>query len=1084
MLELIYGPDWVANSEYMMKLLSEDIANEQGNRLLLVPELISHDTERQLCQVAGDTACRFAEVISFSKLTRMVAEQVDDTVPACMDQGGRVIAMAAAARQLHGSLKAFASVETKPEFLLTMVDAVDDFKRCCISGRDLEIAAENTQGELAQKLSEIALLLQTYDAICAQGKRDPSDLLNWVLQELEDSDFAENHVLYVDGFPDLTQQHYLILEHFIRNSPKVVVCLNCDRIKSELLAFEKAGETADRLVKAAEQCGVVVKQTFVQPRTDLLTPLRQKIFQGETKIYPQLGDVVSLKTADSIYHECRQAAEDILNKVQNGARYRDFSLVCTDMGSYKSVLSYVLNRMNIPYYLAGTDPVLENSAMGTLCAALDAVTDGMEQKSVLRYLRSALSPLDADTCDLVENYAFVWRVNGKAWLEPWDKHPDGLDGRWNDHVMQTVGKIEAARSKSMAPLEKLRDGIRGASNLAQQVDSVIRFLDDIRFCDRLEEMSAMLDEQGDNRSAQILNQLWNIMVDALEQLKDVLGNTIWDEKAFVKLFYLLLGQYDVGTIPTVLDAVSIGNVSAMRCQRPVHLLLIGCAEGSLPGYSGSTGIFSDKERDEIRKLSVPLTGGAIEGIQAEFAELYGVFCGVKETVSLYCGKSQPSYIFERVKKLVPAADHENDPIIPANAYEAALYLNEKDDLDAARELGIEAEFEDVSKRKKYTLGKVSLENIQRLYGRKMRVSATQVEKHALCKLAYFLQYGLNVKQMKVAEVDPSSFGTFIHYVLENTVRDVIDEGGFHHEKASLSRTLDIAGMYARKYYNENFEQLDSASTQYLMERNMAEMDLLVTDIWNELSNSKYEPIACEVNIDKIEGVPLMEFGDQRLRGVLVGKVDRLDRYQEGEKNYFRIVDYKSSQKKLDYCDMYNDIGLQMLIYLVAMDENGENLIGDNRIPGGVLYCTAKVGFIKLKGAEENEDLTRKKNKVRNGMILNDDLSIEAMDPQEGHPLLHCPVKDGQYGGDVISGEQMDLMKAHVHLALERMVDDVASGDVNPNPYFRGTNEKACGYCPYMFICHRNETANIRNYMTVKADKFWEDVENEVKRSGR
>jgi hypothetical protein len=37
--------------------------------------------------------------------------------------------MAAVAGQLRGSLKAYASVETKPEFLTGLVDAVDEFKR-------------------------------------------------------------------------------------------------------------------------------------------------------------------------------------------------------------------------------------------------------------------------------------------------------------------------------------------------------------------------------------------------------------------------------------------------------------------------------------------------------------------------------------------------------------------------------------------------------------------------------------------------------------------------------------------------------------------------------------------------------------------------------------------------------------------------------------------------------------------------------------------------------------------------------------------------------------------------------------------
>ena len=145
--------------------------------------MISHDTERRLCKAAGDTASRFAEVLTFSRLYRRVCDAAGHGVLPCLDNGGRLVAMAAAARQLHSKLKAYASMETKPEFLTALLDAIDDFKRCCITAEDLANAAKQTEGSLAQKLEELSLLIQMYDAICEQGKRDPSDQMNWLLEQ-------------------------------------------------------------------------------------------------------------------------------------------------------------------------------------------------------------------------------------------------------------------------------------------------------------------------------------------------------------------------------------------------------------------------------------------------------------------------------------------------------------------------------------------------------------------------------------------------------------------------------------------------------------------------------------------------------------------------------------------------------------------------------------------------------------------------------------------------------------------------------------------------------------------------------------
>ena len=174
MLKLLLCEDWLANRDEILKRLARDVAERQGERILLVPELISHDMERRLCRWAGDTASRYAQVLSFTRLARRVAESVGAAAEECLDKGGRVVAMAAAVRQLHSKLKAYASVETRPEFLSELVNAVDEFKRCGISPEDLMNASRQTEGNLAQKLEELSLILESYDGLCANGKKDPA----------------------------------------------------------------------------------------------------------------------------------------------------------------------------------------------------------------------------------------------------------------------------------------------------------------------------------------------------------------------------------------------------------------------------------------------------------------------------------------------------------------------------------------------------------------------------------------------------------------------------------------------------------------------------------------------------------------------------------------------------------------------------------------------------------------------------------------------------------------------------------------------------------------------------------------------
>ena len=122
MLTLLLGRDWTANSDEILRLIADDVKNKQGGRILLVPELVSHDTELRLAAAAGDPASRFAQVLSFTRLARRVCDLVGNGAEECLDNGGRVVAMAAAARSLHSKLKAYAAVETKPEFLTELVE--------------------------------------------------------------------------------------------------------------------------------------------------------------------------------------------------------------------------------------------------------------------------------------------------------------------------------------------------------------------------------------------------------------------------------------------------------------------------------------------------------------------------------------------------------------------------------------------------------------------------------------------------------------------------------------------------------------------------------------------------------------------------------------------------------------------------------------------------------------------------------------------------------------------------------------------------------------------------------------------------
>ena len=1085
MLNLLLGCDWTANRDEIMKRISHDVLSRKGNRILIVPELISHETERRLCMAAGDTASRYAEVLSFTRLARRVSDSMGSAAVECLDNGGRVVAMAASARQLSSRLKSYAAVETKPEFLTDLINAVDEFKRCCITAADLKNAADASEGSFAQKLEELSLLMDTYDGLCSRGKRDPRDQMTWLLEQLEEGTFGQDHVFYIDGFPDFTRQNLAIIEHLISVSPSITISLNCDRADSALLAFEKAGATARQILNCAQRAGVEVNIEYIKGNYSHMDPVRSKLFQGNI---PRgcAEDRIRAVRADSAYQECMGAAEHVLELVSNGCRYRDISMVCTDMETYEPLIDLIFHRFGIPVYHSGTEDILQKSVISTVLTGLDAALGGFDQRETLRYLRSALSVLDPDTCDRMENYAVIWGIRGQKWTSDWEFHPEGLTGIWDDASRQVLEDLNHARRIAITPLHNLQKGFRDAVDLRGQVLALYAFLEEIQLEQRLAQLAQEMDMAGDNRSAQILNQLWEILLVSLEQMYDVLGQTHWEAEHFSRLFRLLLSQYDVGTIPPVLDAVQMGNVAAMRCHQQKYLIVLGAEEGKLPGYTGSSGVLTDQERVTLREMGVPLTGGAMEGIQAEFAEIYGTFCGAEEKIWISCCGEQPSFVFRRLAEMAGTEVRmENGTgFAKADAFEAGAYLAQWNEDAFARELGVLDQYRQTRSRSGFSLGKMDEKTVQKLYGKTLNLSASQIDRQAECRMSYFLRYGLRAKERKEAVVDPAEFGTYVHAVLENTARCIRDMGGFG--KVSLEETLEIAHRYSDEYAVQRFSQLDSKRMAYLFHRNLQELDMVVSELWQELKDSQFEPNGFEVGFGSADGLPPIAIPNSKMNAILRGFIDRVDTWSFAGNTYYRVVDYKTGRKDFDYCDVFNGVGLQMLLYLFALKDNGGELFGENMIPAGVQYFPARAPYISSEGrlTEEESEKERKSIWKRRGLLLSDETVLQAMEPGDPQRMSYSVRKDGSLSGDLADRDQLKMLESYILRYLGTLVEDIASGNVEANPYTRGSSHNACAFCPYGPICHENAVAGRRNYQAMKPQRFWEDIEKEMKCHGR
>jgi ATP-dependent helicase/nuclease subunit B len=193
-----------------------------------------------------------------------------------------------------------------------------------------------------------------------------------------------------------------------------------------------------------------------------------------------------------------------------------------------------------------------------------------------------------------------------------------------------------------------------------------------------------------------------------------------------------------------------------------------------------------------------------------------------------------------------------------------------------------------------------------------------------------------------------------------------------------------------------------------------------------------------------------------------------------------VVDYKTGKKDFDYCDVFNGVGLQMLLYLFALERSGEDVVGENALAAGVQYFPARAPLVAADGllTDEQAEMARSKEWKRRGLLLGDDAVLTAMDPEDTGRLSATRKKDGTISGDVADRQQLKMLEKYVFQILGNMVDDIASGNVTPNPYTRGTAHDACAYCPYGAVCHKATVAGRRNYKAMTAQRFWEEIGKE------
>jgi len=370
-----------------------------------------------------------------------------------------------------------------------------------------------------------------------------------------------------------------------------------------------------------------------------------------------------------------------------------------------------------------------------------------------------------------------------------------------------------------------------------------------------------------------------------------------------------------------------------------------------------------------------------------------------------------------------------------------------------------------------------------------------MDKYKSCHFSYFMRYGLEAEPRKPAGFTAPEYGTFVHYVLEHVLRDEMFTqtaiSGMEAENGARKKKLRrLTREAVNRYVAEELGGLEDQSSrfQYLFRRLLRSVQAVVDNVAEELLNSQFKPISFELGFGRDKDLPPVELTRAGVTISVTGFVDRVDGWVDNGRLNLRVVDYKTGRKTFDLTEVWNGLGLQMLLYLFTLEEKGQALYGLPVDGAGVLYLPAREALIRGSRSMSDEELRKKVDRelTRRGLVVDNPRVLDAMEPQGEGGYRFLPLKvsksTGQITGEALaSAEQLGKLGRHVQRVLEDICQELAGGNIAADPFWRGPEKNACRFCDYAAACHfePGRGGDRKRWLaSVDAQEFWEQLDQE------
>lgn len=1055
MLTFLFGRPGSGKTQYIIDQIKSSVA--LGKRTyLLVPEQQVFISESMLADLHPSTSLCF-ETVSFSRLCEIAFSRVGGITDRSAGSGARNLVMWQSLRSAAPLLKEYRGIKSDKALNSMMLSVIDELRASSVSSEDCEriaekLASEQKNPSLQNKLSDIALVYSIFESeierLLGEAAANAESKLIRLAEALRKEPIFKDCHFYIDSFTSFTSEEHAVLEEIIRQSESSCISFchegrGCDSPHSDSIRY-----TLKKFTRFARESGIESRDVVLElansskPQELLLIEDRLWDFSTKKCDLPNIepSDALIMAECKNELDEAKFAALQILKAKNEGMKYSEMAVIMRDCESRQGLIDAVFGDLGIPYFYSQKTDLSATPVCRLLLSALRCIVYNFRTADVLTLLKTGLCGIDKKDADLFEDYCYTWEISGSKFLsDVWSMNPDGYTTETSERGKEILSAANRVRAQLISPLASLKKKLSlAAGNTREGCRALYEYLQELNVSQSLCDLAEIDLASGNIKDAGETLRVYDLVVSALTDISVILANCSTTADELCTAIEIMLSNTDIGSVPAVNDYVTVGSASTLRVENVKLTVLLGLCEGEFPQSYSDKGLLTESDKCIMSDLGLSLESRETRILSDELFFVYRamtkpsvrlVLCTCASTIS---GRSMsPSTAWSRVRFLLPSVT----PVkLDFNKLCAALISdNCSEDTFSS------------SSDPLFDIAKVDPAYVRLVFGDILRLSKSQIATFAQCPYRYWCEYVLKLREQKISEVGYADSGTIIHYILEKFLSNHLTEDGSI-LRPSCEETSDEVTDLLEKYIGEiNCAVSPSLSYSFSRIRDLAL--IMVHSVLDEFDKSGFKIAAMEKSIsDRRSGslLPMEISVDDAIdspRVSLGGVIDRIDVYDDGERKYLRIVDYKTGSHKYDVTKISTGEDLQLPAYLftAALKENkkffGE---GDREVfPASALFLSAN---------EEGGEIIPE----RSGFMLSDPKLLSAASSDLDRKILAgiYVKKDGEISGKAaVSEDTIHSMSDILKNSIRSTAKSMYSGRAPRTP-----SKEACGFCSIRSSC--------------------------------